>query len=97
MTRPSTKIAVMLRSQSFGGGISFSAVQNVCRGGIKSFLFFFSPQFSSKFENDQTHQKLTSGKLLPFDDVLFFFDEHQEKMKKFQEKKKERPTKNAIN
>ena len=41
---------------------------------VKIFPFFFQEQFSSKFENDQTHQKLTSGKL-PFDDVLFF-DEH---------------------
>ena len=38
---------------------------------VKIFPFFFQEQFSSKFENDQTHQKLTSGKL-PFDDVLFF-------------------------
>lgn len=42
--------------------------------------FFFSlPQFSSKFENDQTHQKLTSGKLHHLM-TSFFFDEHQEKM-----------------
>jgi len=47
---------------------------------VKIFPFFFSPQFSSKFENDQTHQKLTSGKLHHLMTSFFFFDEHQEKM-----------------
>ena len=64
-------LCVLARARAF--------FKKVWRFAWKSFLFFFSPQFSSKFENDQTHQKLTSGKLHHLM-TSFFFDEHQEKM-----------------